>query len=158
MKRFHAITALCAISFLLCTSLNAQKVKTISPDLTNEQVFQALIKPYKGKPLLVDFWATWCGPCRMAMKEIVPLKEELKGKANFIYITGPSSPKDKWEPMIKDIHGTHYYVTKEQWNTLLSQFESNGIPTYVVVDKNGKVINKYIGFPGNDVIKAELMK
>ena len=60
--------------------------------------------------------------------------------------------------MILDIHGDHYYVTKEQWETLLKQFDSQGIPTYVIVNQEGKVQNKFIGYPGNDTMKAELTK
>jgi thiol:disulfide interchange protein len=47
-------------------------------------------------------------------------------------------------------------VTDTQWSALLDQFESNGIPTYVVVDKKGKVVNKYVGFPGVEVMKEAL--
>lgn len=133
-------------------------IKSISADLKGEDIFKALVAPYKGKQVLVDFWATWCGPCRAAMKTIQPVKEELWGKVSFIYITGPSSPKGTWNNMIPDIHGDHYYVTEEQWNSLLSQFESQGIPTYVIVDKEGNVQNKYIGYPGNETMKAELSK
>ena len=137
------------------TSLN---IKSIAEDLAGEDVFKALIAPYKGKPLLVDFWATWCGPCKAAMKTILPVKEELAGKVNFIYITAPTSPEATWKKMIPEIHGDHYYVTDAQWRTLLQQFESQGIPTYVVVDKDGNIVNKHIGYPGNDVIKEELTK
>ena len=133
-------------------------IKSISPDLKGEDVFKSLVAPYMGKPVLVDFWATWCGPCRAAMKTIQPVKEELWGKVAFIYITGPSSPKGTWNNMIPDIHGDHYYVTKEQWETLLKQFDSQGIPTYVIVNQEGKVQNKFIGYPGNDTMKAELTK
>ncbi|MBQ2165158.1 MAG: TlpA family protein disulfide reductase, partial [Bacteroidaceae bacterium] len=133
-------------------------IKSISADLKGEDIFKALVAPYKGKQVLVDFWATWCGPCRAAMKTIQPVKEELMGKVAFIYITGPSSPKGTWNNMIQDIHGEHYYVTEEQWNSLLNQFESQGTPTYVIVDKEGNVQNKYIGYPGNDTMKAELSK
>lgn len=132
------------------------KVVNIDEDLKGPEIFQALIAPYKGKPLLVDFWATWCGPCKAAMKTILPVKEALAGKVNFIYVTGPSSPKRTWEMTIPDIHGDHYYVTESQYSDLLKQFESNGIPTYVVVDKEGNVKNKYIGYPGNEVMEEQL--
>ncbi len=131
-------------------------VKVIDENLAGEDIFKALVADYKGKPVLVDFWATWCGPCRAAMKTIIPVKEELADKVAFIYVTGPSSPKGKWENMIPEIHGDHYYVTEAQWSALLDQFESKGIPTYVVVDKKGKVVNKHIGFPGVEVMKEEL--
>ena len=128
----------------------------IDEDLKGADIFKALIAPYKGKPLLVDFWATWCGPCKAAMQTILPVKEALAGKVNFIYVTGPSSPKKTWEMTIPDIHGDHYYVTEAQYSALLKQFESNGIPTYVVVDKDGNVKNKYIGYPGNETMEEQL--
>ena len=134
----------------------AYKVVNIDENLEGEDIFKALIAPYKGKPLLVDFWATWCGPCKAAMKTIEPVKEALAGKVNFIYVTGPSSPKKTWELTIPDIHGDHYYVTEKQYSALLNQFESNGIPTYVIVDKDGNVKNKYIGYPGNEVMEEQL--
>jgi hypothetical protein len=49
-------------------------------------------------------------------------------------------------------------VTEDQWNTLLDQFESEGIPTYVIVDKEGNVVNKYVGFPGVEIVSEELGK
>ena len=132
------------------------KVVNIDEDLKGADIFKALIAPYKGKPLLVDFWATWCGPCKAAMQTILPVKEALAGKVNFIYVTGPSSPKKTWEMTIPDIHGDHYYVTESQYSELLKQFESNGIPTYVIVDREGNVKNKYIGYPGNEVMEEQL--
>ena len=57
---------------------------------------------------------------------------------------------------IPDIHGDHYYVTESQYSELLKQFESNGIPTYVIVDREGNVKNKYIGYPGNEVMEEQL--
>jgi thiol-disulfide isomerase/thioredoxin len=133
-------------------------VKSIDKAIAGEEVFKAIVADYKGKPVLVDFWATWCPPCRAAMKTIVPVKEAMADKVTFVYVTTTSSPEDTWNEMIKEIHGVHYYVTEDQWNTLLDQFESEGIPTYVIVDKEGNVVNKYVGFPGVEIVSEELGK
>lgn len=133
-------------------------VKSIDNAIAGEEVFKAIVADYKGKPVLVDFWATWCPPCRAAMKTIVPVKEAMADKVTFVYVTSTSSPEDTWNEMIKEIHGDHYYVTEDQWNTLLDQFESEGIPTYVIVDKEGNVVNKYVGFPGVEIVSEELGK
>jgi len=93
---------------------------------------------YKGQPVLVDFWATWCGPCRMAMKTIEPLKKELWGKCAFVYVTSPTSPQATWSKMVPGIHGDHFYVSEKQWGTLMKQFQVQGIPAYIVVDSKGK--------------------
>lgn len=130
----------------------------LSDTLSGSNIFRQIVAKYKGQPVLVDFWATWCGPCRMAMKTIQPLKDELWGKCAFVYVTSPSSPQATWSKMVPDIHGDHFYVNEKQWTTLMKQFQVQGIPAYIVVDSKGKVQQKHIGFPGEDVLREELNK
>ena len=126
-------------------------------DVAPEDILQTILDNYKGKAVLIDMWATWCGPCRAGHKTMAPLKEELKGRnIKFVYIASPSSPPTTWQKMIKDIDGDHYYLTAEQYNYILGKYESNGIPTYAIYDKNGGQTYKSIGFPGLDKIKEEI--
>jgi thiol-disulfide isomerase/thioredoxin len=128
-------------------------------EVANEDLFASIISKFSGKPILVDFWATWCGPCRMANKEMVPMKESLKDKdIVYIYITGETSPKATWENMIPDIHGEHFYLTAEQWEYLGKAFGIDGVPTYLVIDRAGDVKYKSVGFPGVAKMKEELLK
>lgn len=133
-------------------------IQELSDTLTGPRIFQGIIERYKGQPILVDFWATWCGPCKAAMKTVLPVKEELWGKAKFVYVTGVTSPKATWNTTIPDIHGDHFYVTQEQWQTLLDQFQAQGIPAYVVVNAKGQIQDRYIGFPSVDQVREALMK
>lgn len=126
-------------------------------EVVNEDLFASLIAQYKGKVILADFWATWCGPCRMANKAIKPLKEELLNKdVVFLYIAGENSPKGAWENMIPEIAGEHFRLKREQWEYLTTTFGVNGVPTYFVVDKEGQITYKQVGFPGIEKIKEEL--
>lgn len=128
-------------------------------EVTNEDLFASIISKFKEKVILVDFWATWCGPCRMANKAILPLKEELKNKEIvYLYLTGETSPLKLWENMIPDIHGEHFRVTDAQWKYLMSEFKISGVPTYIIVDRNGSISYKVTGFPGVDTMKTELLK
>ena len=127
-----------------------------TPAVTEGDLFDTIMKKYRGKVIFVDFWATWCGPCRSGMENIKPLKEEMKGKdVVFVYLTNPTSPKKTWEMLIPDIHGEHYYLTQDEWNTMSARFGVSGIPHYVMVDKSGKVYKEKVYFASSN---AELKK
>ena len=122
--------------------LEALKGKAVieqTPDVPVEKLFDAIIAPYKGKVVLVDFWNTWCGPCRAAIKAIEPLKDtELKSDdLVWIYIANETSPLVKYKTMIPDIKGKHFRLNDKQWEYLCAKFKIDGIPSYVLVDKDG---------------------
>ncbi|MGF7138041.1 TlpA family protein disulfide reductase [Roseimarinus sediminis] len=111
-----------------------------TPDVDSEQLFESMMEPFKGKVVYVDFWATWCGPCRSGMQRIKPLKESLDGRPIvFVYITNDSSPEGAWKNMVAEIGGEHYRLDRDEWNILSERFGVSGIPHYLLVDKEGKV-------------------
>jgi len=68
------------------------------PDVPNEELFTEMVKPFRGKAVLVDMWATWCGPCRAANKAMEPLKAQLADKdIVYLYLSGEDSPIRTWE-------------------------------------------------------------
>ena len=172
-EQFRELTALSNPVYLqeltgrndaLLAKLEANRQKTgykvnEAGEVANEDLFYSMTSKFKGKVLLVDIWATWCGPCRMAMKEMLPMKEALAGKdVVYIYITGETSPLKTWENMIPDIHGEHFRVTNEQWNFLYKELKIGGVPTYFILDRKGDIAYKTTGFPGADAMKKELLK
>jgi thiol-disulfide isomerase/thioredoxin len=130
-----------------------------TPEVSEDKVFDAILAGYKGKVVLVDFWATWCGPCIMAHKQLNPLKTEWSGKdIVYLYLTGETSPIATWYKTIPDIHGEHYRVSNNQFNYWYKKFEIRGIPSYFVYDRDGKQTYRALGFPGVNKLKEEVEK
>ena len=76
----------------------------------------------------------------MALKAIEPMKKnELKSDdLVWLYIANETSPLTKYKTMIPEIEGKHYRLNKEQWQIITDQLKIDGIPSYVVVDRDGK--------------------
>jgi len=121
------------------------------------QLFQNLIKPFEGKVILVDIWATWCGPCLVANLIMQPIKVEFAEKdVVFLYIAGENSPEIAWENMIADMQGVHHRLSAEQWDFLCDSLNVRGVPTYIIINREGNQSYHTVGFPGVSKIRREL--
>ena len=130
-------------------------MKEVAPD----KVLSTILDRYKGKTALIDIWATWCGPCRVAIDQMKPMKQELEGKdIVYIYLTSSTSEFEDWERVISDIHGEHYYLTEEQLNHILQQYGEQAYPTYAIYNPKGERTYLTTGFPGVEAMKKELEK
>ncbi len=140
-----------------------QEVREVAktPELKTEgdRLFDSMIKKFRGKVVYVDFWATWCGPCRSGIERIKPLKQEMKDEdIVFVYITNPTSPAKTYKEMIPGIDGEHFKVSSDEWNYLTQKFNIYGIPHYALVDREGRVVDPHMMHLGNDQLKEVLME
>jgi thiol-disulfide isomerase/thioredoxin len=127
--------------------------------MSENEVFPFILSKYKGKVLLVDIWATWCGPCRQANREMQPLKAELADKdIAYVYVAGENSPLNTWKNMIPDLHGEHFRLSEKQWDYVWKTFHINGVPTYFFIDKQGNIRHKQTGYPGASTMKEKLVQ
>lgn len=133
-----------------------------APDLTMETPDgkEMKISDFKGKYVLVDFWASWCGPCRAENPNVVQAYNQYKDK-NFT-ILGVSLDKDKdaWLKAIKDDHLSWNHMSDlNYWNSAaVKAYQFSGIPFNVLIDPTGKIIANNLR--GEDLSNklAELLK
>ena len=130
------------------------------PTNIDEELAIKMFEPFNGKVILVDVWATWCGPCHAANAAMEPLKAQLADEEDliYLYLAGENSPESTWNNMITDLKGHHYRVNAAQWDYLSESLNVRGVPTYIIIDRDGSHSFHAVGFPGADTMKRELLK
>ncbi len=128
--------------------------KTASAINVNNSKTNSLIdifKKYKGKVIYVDFWASWCVPCRAEMPNAAILKDKLKGKNIVFLYLGYNDKEKAWLKTRKQIgiQGEHYLLNDKMIKEADELFVINGIPHYAIIDKDGRIINKSADRPSD---------
>ncbi len=105
----------------------------------------------KGKPYILDFWATWCGPCKAASPTMQKLHEKFKARG-LVVIGANVGERDggkKAKGYPKEHKYTYTFVSNA--DALGGKLKVSGIPAFVFVDKTGKIAEVFTGFgPGSE--------
>jgi len=135
------------------------KTPTSEDEITEElktnidEIKKKYIKPYAGKIIYIDFYSTWCGPCRTEIPYAKTLYEKYSGE-NIVFLNlCAQSDKENWENHIKqkEIKGENFLLTNEEYNLLSKLYHIKGFPTYVIIGKQGEVINNNAPRPSNTI-------
>ncbi|RFZ92110.1 AhpC/TSA family protein [Mucilaginibacter conchicola] len=128
--------------------LKITAIGSLAPDFTQNDVNgkPVSLSSFRGKYVLVDFWASWCGPCRQENPNVVKLFNKYKGK-NFTILgvsLDKNTGKDAWLAAIKNDGLTWTQVSDLQfWNNLAAKlYNVQSIPANFLIDPQGKIVAK----------------
>ncbi len=143
MKRI--ILLLIAFATFSCTK--AQKTEFSKEALSetllatdgSQVAFQDILKKYKGKILVIEVWASWCGDCVKAMPKLKELQANNPDVA-YLFISMDKTA-DKWKAGIEkhELKGDHFMANDQMKGVFAKAVDVDWIPRYIIVDKTGKI-------------------
>ncbi len=131
------------ILFLGAAAMAQIRVGAAAPEIALPNVKDSMItlSSLKGKVVLIDFWASWCGPCRQANPSVVRLYKKYKDQGFEVFGVSIDSKKAAWVKAIKKDKIKYTQVNDSGgWNSKVAAIYSvNQIPTSFLLDKEGNV-------------------
>lgn len=111
---------------------------------------------FAGKVVILDFWATWCGPCRMEIPGFIELQKQYADKG--LVVVGVSLDQDGASVVksFMDKMGINYPVVLGD-ETIVNAFGGvEGIPTTFIIDRNGQIVGKHVGYAAKAEFESEI--
>ena len=134
-----------ATSMVSCSQ--AQKTEFSAESMTEklttfdggQTTFGDILKKHRGKTLVIEVWASWCGDCVKAMPKLKEL-QAAHPEAAYVFISMDKAD-DKWKAGIQkhNLQGDHYWVPDGMKGSFGKAVDIDWIPRYIIVDKTGKV-------------------
>lgn len=157
MKKFFAFVFISILIFS-CTK-KEEETKVVSSNTTSTQGasfkkdlktitpkdLQAILKSNQGKVVLINFFATWCPPCRKEVPELIELYKTYKNKnVEFIGIAIDDNGAEAVAPFAEKININYpLYLTTQDLNNI---YKVDAVPTTLLYDKNGKLVQTITGY------------
>ncbi len=116
---------------------------TVFPNIELKDIYNEKINLHslKGKYIYIDFWATWCYPCKLSMKSYPAFQEKYKSRRDIEYVfINVMDDESKWSSFVLNNpkYGLNFYADKNSTKKLTEYLELNAIPRYILIDKNLK--------------------
>lgn len=105
------------------------------------------LSQFKGKVVFIDFWASWCPPCRAAAPKLEELYEEYKDKSDKVQIMGINLDQNKTqaEQFIQK-ENISYLILQGGQSSVSKEYKISGIPAFYLIDAEGTIVKRYVGF------------
>jgi len=131
----------------------------------NETAFAKMVATHKGKIVLVDFWATWCVPCRAEMPQLVKLSEKLHARGLDLITVSADAPEQEqaaFKLLMQNAVAAPFYLKKAAdddkfYNSVDTKW-SGEMPAMFIYDRSGKRVRSFLGETPVKDIEAAIQK
>lgn len=150
------------LSVLLSTQVFAISAGDVAPNFSLPSLANGKLqslKQYRGKVVYLDFWASWCGPCRQSLPMLNDLYSELKRKGFEVVAVNLDENTADAKAFLNEFP-VQYPVLLDPKGSVPSKYELPGMPTSYIIDKQGNIEQVHIGFKPKDMpeIRAHVIK
>ena len=128
-----------------------------SPDFKGVDVNgkEYTLADFRGKYVYIDVWATWCGPCRQEIPYLKKLDEDYKDAQIVFLSLSVDQDKAKWEKMVKEQSMSGVQLHIGQNSSFQQAYKIEGIPHFILLDREGRIIDKKMSRPSMDEVTRE---
>lgn len=131
------------------------KVGDTFPVLTQERL-EGKLPDLQGKVVLVDFWASWCGPCKASFPALKEIHEKYASQGFVIVAVSIDESKDDMLGFLKKT-AVPFVAVRDAKGTLAEKLDIQSIPTSFLLDRSGKILMVHSGY-GGDSTKKEYIQ
>jgi thiol-disulfide isomerase/thioredoxin len=134
-------------------------VGAAAPDVTFQMLDgspDVALASLKGKPVVLDFWATWCGPCRASLPHIAALSKKYEGRAHIIAVNAENESAGLQQRTLEQLRVSMPVATNGL--EAAATYKVEVLPTTVVLDSEGKLIDSFSGVGAPDRVDRLLEK
>jgi thiol-disulfide isomerase/thioredoxin len=111
------------------------------------------LSDYKGKVVLLDFWATWCGPCRMAMPGLQKIHESMKSKGLVVLgVSLDRNPPVQVPPFLKKMGIGYTNFADNPKDPCSLKWDVRAIPSLFLIDRKGRIVNQWRGLAPESIL------